>query len=1077
MLMFNIRRSLSPALLILLLFTLFSCNSRREGQPRLLIFSKTSTPQDMQPLLSLVTANGWTADTTSDNSLFREDSLKLYSAIVFINTPGNTLDNYGQADLERYIQAGGGFAGIRSAATSRYEWGWYRRMTGSDDSAHHATVSHTYDGGRAWYADSLAGSSLDTATLRPLIDGIRYAIGNNNNLNYAKAKTLRVPEDERFTKTTLAQGGAFFEPTEMTILPNLDILVVQRRGEILLYNHTTQKVTQAGFLDVYFKTQHTPNVNAEEGLLGVQADPDFAQNHFVYMYYSPIDSSVNRLSRFTFTGDSIDKKSEKVVLEVKSQREICCHTGGSIAFGPNHTLFVSTGDNTTPFDEPNTPYPSHGYAPLDDRPGHLQYDDLRGAGNTNDLRGKILRIKINPDGSYDIPEGNLFPKGKDKTRPEIYVMGDRNPYRISVDKKNGYLYWGEVGPDANQDSLDTRGPRGYDEVNQARAAGFFGWPLFVGDNYAYRRHDYATGINGPAFDPAKPVNESRNNTGLHDLPPAQPAFVWYPYGPSAEFPQVGTGGRCAMAGPVFYSDLYPDSTRLPDYYNGKFIMYDWIRGWLKAVTLLPNGDLDNMEPFLNNIKLNSPIDIEMGPDGKLYVLEYGNGWFQKNPDAGISRIDYNGGNVAPVVSNFNVDKTSGLLPLKVHLSVKAHDVERDSLKYVWDIGDGHTQETTTPSFDYTYTKPGDYALSVTVVDAKNASTKSSIVGIYAGNSIPLVNVEVKGNHSFYFEGHPVQYVVHVTDSAAISEVWDPRRLVVSADYAEGSDKAASPQGHQVLSAAIEGKNMMLSLDCKTCHKVADKSIGPSFTDVAKRYAKDPEMVSKLTQKIIKGGSGNWGEVAMAAHPTLKEDDIRQIIGWIKTLAGTEKTTPSLPASGSVDPTMHHPEKDNGVLTITASYTNKGGDNIRPLTGAGSASLRNSKLPFRRASSLKGPFHKDNIDLTEVTGIEVGVYWSGKPGTVYHLEFHLDSATGKKLGETTVRGYGKATSPDNKEWLETVKTSLTPVTDGVIHKLFITGARPTGQTANESPATANVPAGSAPGTPEIGVTHWYIRLLK
>jgi len=1070
--MTSTRRSLSPALLIpLLLLTLFSCNSRREGRPRLLIFSKTSATPDLQPLLSLVAANGWTADTTSDNSLFREDSLKSYSAVVFLNTPGNTLDNYGQADLERYIQAGGGFAGVRSATTSRYEWGWFRRMTGSDDSAHHTTISHEYDGGRAWYADSLTGGSLDTATLRPLVEGIRYAIGDNNNLNYARAKTLRVPKEERFTKTTLAQG-VFFEPTEMTILPNLDILIVQRRGEILFYNHTTQKVTQAGFLDVYFKTQHTPGVNAEEGLLGVQADPDFAQNHFVYMYYSPIDSSVNRLSRFTLTGDSIDKRSEKVVLEVKSQREICCHTGGSIAFGPNHTLFVSTGDNSTPFDEPNTPYPSHGYAPLDDRPGHLQYDSRRGAGNTNDLRGKIIRIKINADGTYDIPEGNLFPKGEAKTRPEIYVMGNRNPYRISVDKKNGYLYWGEVGPDANQDSLDTRGPRGYDEVNQARTAGFFGWPLFVGNNYPYHRHDYGTDVNGPAFDPAKPVNESRNNTGLHDLPPAQPAFVWYPYGPSAEFPQVGTGGRCSMAGPVFYSDLYPDSTRLPDYYNGKFFMYDWVRGWFKVVTMLPNGDLDNMEPFMDNTKFNAPVDMELGPDGKLYVLEYGNGWFTKNPDAAISRIDYNGGNIAPVVSDFNVDKTSGLLPLKVHFSVKAHDFEKDSLKYVWDAGDGHKQETTTPSFDYTYTKAGDYALSVTVMDAKNASTKSSVVGIYAGNSIPIVNVEVKGNHSFYFEGHPVNYAVTVDDPADTSKAKDTKGLVVSADYAEGSDKAASPRGHQVLSAAIEGKNIMLSLDCKTCHKVDEKSIGPSFTDVAKHYAKDPEMVSKLTQKIIKGGSGNWGEVAMAAHPTLKEDDIRQIIGWIKTLAGTEKNTPSLPASGSLDPTMHHPEKDNGVLTITASYTNKGGDNIRPLTGQGSASLRNSKLSFRRASSLKGPFHKDNIELTEVTGAEVGVYWSGKPGTAYHLEFHLDSATGKKLGETSLTGSGKATSPDNKEWLETVHASLAPVTDGAIHKLFITGTRPTRQAANPG-----APATSAPGTPEVGVTHWYIRLLK
>ncbi len=73
--------------------------------------------------------------------------------------------------------------------------------------------------------------------------------------------------------------------------------------------------------------------------------------------------------------------------------------------------------------------------------------------------------------------------------------GNRNPYRISVDQKNGFLYWGEVGPDANVDSLEKRGPRGYDEVNQARKAGFFGWPLFVGNNYPYHDYDYGSRNN------------------------------------------------------------------------------------------------------------------------------------------------------------------------------------------------------------------------------------------------------------------------------------------------------------------------------------------------------------------------------------------------------------------------------------------------------------------------------------------------------------------------------------------------------------------------------------------------------
>ncbi|MCO7089445.1 PQQ-dependent sugar dehydrogenase, partial [Pseudomonas aeruginosa] len=133
--------------------------------------------------------------------------------------------------------------------------------------------------------------------------------------------------------------------------------------------------------------------------------------------------------------------------------------------------------------------------------------------NTNDLRGKILRIHPEADGSYTIPEGNLFPAPSvpnggtagsttaplgepRRTRPEIYTMGHRNPFRISVDPKTGFLYWGDIGPDAGQPK-DDRGPAGQDEVGQARKAGNFGWPYFVGDNKAYHQYDFATGQSGP----------------------------------------------------------------------------------------------------------------------------------------------------------------------------------------------------------------------------------------------------------------------------------------------------------------------------------------------------------------------------------------------------------------------------------------------------------------------------------------------------------------------------------------------------------------------------------------------------
>ena len=72
------------------------------------------------------------------------------------------------------------------------------------------------------------------------------------------------------------------------------------------------------------------------------------------------------------------------------------------------TLYISTGDNTSPF-------ASDGFSPSDETPGRSPFDAQKSSANTNDLRGKILRIHIEPDGTYTIPEGNLFAKGEPNT--------------------------------------------------------------------------------------------------------------------------------------------------------------------------------------------------------------------------------------------------------------------------------------------------------------------------------------------------------------------------------------------------------------------------------------------------------------------------------------------------------------------------------------------------------------------------------------------------------------------------------------------------------------------------------------
>lgn len=832
----------------------------------------------------------------------------------------------------------------------------------------------------------------------------------NKTLAFSQKNRIDTPDQDRFVKATLAQGE-FFEPTEMAILPNLDILVAQRRGEVLIYKNSTKKIKEAGKLDVYFKTSN-PDVNAEEGLLGMAADPKFAVNKYIYLFYSPFDKSVNRLSRFKLVNDQVVKESEKIILEFYSQREICCHTGGSIAFGSDNLLYVSTGDNSTPFDAPKQEFVNKGYAPLDNRKGFEQYDARRSAGNTNDLRGKILRIKVNEDGTYSIPDGNLFPKNDPKARPEIYVMGDRNPYRISVDQKTNYVYWGEVGPDApNDDAL--RGPRGYDEVNQAKKAGNFGWPLFIGNNYPYKAYDFTNGANGNAFDPKAPINNSPNNTGLQQLPPAQPAFIWYPYGESAEFPQVGAGGRTAMAGPVLYTKT---NSPYPAYYNGKLIIYEWVRGWVKAVTMNDKGDYQSMEPFLSKISLAAPIDMELGPDGKLYILEYGKGWFSKNPDAAISRIDYLGGNRPPSIEKLDIVKTSGLLPYKMTASVTAKDPDGDALTYVWNFGKGITKTTTTPTVQYTFTKAGEYPVSVTVMDKSKASAKSGVITVSAGNEQPTVTIDLAGNKSFYFPNKPVDYKVLVSDKG--SKV-NNSRIYISNTYTEGSDMAGAQLGHQQAAQTMIGKALMLKADCSTCHKESAVSIGPAFDKVAAKYKNDPKAADYLASKVIGGSQGVWGEVPMPAHTAMKEADVKKITEWIMTLGNKEAIKASLPTSGKIVP-QANADKKKSVLTLKASYTGAGAKGLKPLTTTNLVNLRSNIIDVNNIKEFAGFERKDvfggekivltkdngwiaikNIDLTGIAGFGFS-FLNLDPGSDGEIEIRLDDSKGILIGKSTFR---------------------------------------------------------------------------
>ncbi len=995
-------------------------------EKRVLVFSKTegyrhaSIEEGKKTLQQLGAENGFRVDTTENSEYFIEDSLKHYSAIVFLNTTQDVLDHRQQADFERYIQAGGGFVGIHAAADTEYKWPWYGKLVGAyfkshpkvqeaviniNDASHPCTSHlppqwkvtdewynykninpsltvlasldessyeggengeshpliwhHEFDGGRAFYTGRghTDESFQEPEFQKQLLEGINYAIGQNR-LNYKLATSLRVPEEERFVQQVYASN--LNEPMEMVIFPNGKVLFIERKGAVKVYNPETEELTSIAQMPV-----HT---EFEDGLLGLAKDPNFAENRWIYMFYSPKgDEWKQHVSRFDFylDQDSIDLASEKVLIEMPTQRETCCHSGGGLEFGPDGNLFISLGDDTNPFNIKELVYNSEGFAPRNELEGRSSWDAQRSSGNANDFRGAILRIKPTPDGSYTIPEGNLFPPGTEGTKPEIYIKGCRNPFRMSIDSKRGWLYWGDVGPDANKDKKK-RGPRGYDEVNQARKAGFHGWPYFVGNNYAYLPYDYKTGKIGEApYDPMKPINTSINNTGIQELPPAVPAFIWYPYAKSPDFPSVGTGGRNAMAGPTYYYEDYNGPNKLPKYYDGKFIAFDWIRGWMKAVTLDENGDFSKMEPFLDMFTFSNPVDVEMGEDGSIYVLEYGKAWFSKNPDARLSRIDFTAGNRNPI-ARITTDKNVGAAPLTVNFSSEeSFDYDGDNnFSYAWNFGAG-TSNSSETNPTHTFEKPGIYKVRLEIKDP-NGATSTTTQEIRVGNEAPKISLDWKGNKSFFWGNEPIEYDISVVDKedGAISE-----GINVTANYLPiGIDETLIAQGHQQNASQIGAIQLMEGSDCAACHQMDKKSVGPTYMQIAERYDSDEGTVETIASKIKNGGGGNWGEVAMAAHPAFSQKEAVSIAKYIVSL-DESSPNPVLPLKGSFTADQHK-EEEMGTYIFQVSYTDKGGDPVGPITSTESLRLKPATLPATMYEDQFKGGRKRTIEGKDVlTGIE------------------------------------------------------------------------------------------------------------
>jgi glucose/arabinose dehydrogenase len=425
---------------------------------------------------------------------------------------------------------------------------------------------------------------------------------------------------------------------------------------------------------------------SEDGVLGMALDPNFEANRNVFIYYSPRGEGegwpvagmgfalgYNRLSRFTLDEVGTAVVAEQPILEVPKVKVAAdgdgignpgspnwpAHTGGAgLDFDSAGSLYLGVGDDVNPFGTGQ-----NGYAPMDQQYEH-RYDARNTSANTNDLRGKVLRIdpvETIPPGTepgmgdtYTVPAGNMFEPGTPNTRPEIYAMGFRQPFTVQADPSEpGTIVVGEYGPDSGQNNA-TRGPAGIVEWNHITGPGFYGWPFCTGDTStanSYNRFTYPSGPSGERYDCSADQipNESSFNTGLANVPgPAIPADVWHKrtgeHPPEFGLPTQGAPQE-AITGPIYrYDPENPSETKWPAYYDGAWLILDRGQNWWREARIQDDGSgLLRVNGFFQPNQFGPPahtfpIPVKFGPDGALYLARFAG----RGTSSELIRIDYVG---------------------------------------------------------------------------------------------------------------------------------------------------------------------------------------------------------------------------------------------------------------------------------------------------------------------------------------------------------------------------------------------------------------------------------------------------
>ena len=504
------------------------------------------------------------------------------------------------------------------------------------------------------------------------------------------------------TRAELNTNSPFFLPISMAFLPDNRMLLLSKDGEIVILDPESGNSSTLMTLS---------NVNSaeERGLLDITLDPDFANNGYFYLYYTPQAPQNARISRFTFEENAggltatADLSSEMVIWTDTDGYLACCHFGGGLDFGPDGKLWLTSSDKF----QVSTPGEGNGAdIPLD----------------LTSSSGKIIRV--NPDGS--VPDGtdgqpaNPYADPNDGFNDYIWAYGLRNPFRAEWDFEYGNLYIAEVG--GNQQLLATEDLH-ISSLDQPGA--FYGWPFYEGENNTY--------VNGglSTYDP--------NDFPTPDGDPANAAEGDFF---SAPIWALEHNGRSASltGGEVYRGDLFPTE------WDGVYFYGDYTQDYIRYLVLDNTGTqvLGDFE-FKPSAELlgdtNEVVSINVGADGALYYAMIASG--------DVRRINYTDGsaNRAPEIVSASLSPVQGIAPFVSTLNATVTDPDGDALTYSINFGDGTVVSGTVGvdgliSETHNYTTFGVYPVSLSVSDAeKTVYSLPFSVNTNEANEFPVITGE------------------------------------------------------------------------------------------------------------------------------------------------------------------------------------------------------------------------------------------------------------------------------------------------------------------------------------------------